>query len=268
MASRWSLARWRQYSLCPRSYRYRYLDSIRKYDADASFFDAALYARRHFHQVPFLFHEALCKALPYYFREGHKSNRVIKVFEKPFYKGLMDYPEVDRAGIEKECLSKFEEFLQSLKSDAHFTEVSASCAETCEHVAEFQKFSIDGADLDLYVDLMWRSSEALNFLVIRRSQFVKPLDLALLALYAVKQFGVDVGKLGFWSLVCEPKVHLSREEINLDSLYELRELIQETAPLLNSSENDFPFTKDMASCDSCNFRSMCERFEERGVGVD
>ena len=121
--------------------------------------------------------------------------------------------------------------------------------------------------VDLYLDLVWRGEQKLNFLMMRREKFVTPSELALQVLYAVKQFGVDPGRVAVWQLICEPKIHLSRLEIQMDELYELRERINESSGLLNSCENDFPYTKDMASCELCDFRSICERFIEPGTKV-
>ena len=267
MGVRWSLARWRLYNLCPRWYKYRYIDSIRKYSADANFLEGALYQRKHFHEPEFIYYEALRKAIPRFISEAVFNFRVRKVFQQSLIHDLMAYPESDRADLEKRFTIKFEGFIEELRQVESIESFSQGCEQGLETQAEFDQFEIDDVKIDLYLDLVWRGDKKLNFLMMRREKFVTPSELALQVLYAVKQFGVDPGRVAVWQLICEPKIHLSRLEIQMDELYELRERINESSGLLNSCENDFPYTKDMASCELCDFRSICERFIEPGTKV-
>ena len=86
--------------------------------------------------------------------------------------------------------------------------------------------------------------------------------IALEALAFNKQFGQDLEEIVFWNLLIkDDSCIMMKSKPDLEELFDVREMIMQTRSLLNNTQNDFPFTENMALCQKCKYLSLCERYE-------
>ncbi|WP_040914481.1 hypothetical protein [Lentisphaera araneosa] len=256
---RWSLARKRMYEACPRRYKYHYLESLYAFDEDRDFFSKKLYQRRHEKTCEEIFASCVQKIIPLVFCEGRRSSIVNKALDSTISRELMSYPEQDREPIKDRLYPRIGRLLESLLSLDQFKWLSPM--EMCLHKNEFLQFDTDGVTVDLFVSLAWRIKGELNILRLQYGGLDQEA-IALEALAFYKLYGSDLAKIQFWNLfIREDNCYMSENKVDLSRLFDVREMILKTRSLLNNDENDFPFTKNMALCESCKYLSLCERYE-------
>jgi hypothetical protein len=257
----WSLARKRMYEACPRRYKYHYFESLYAFDKDRDFFAKSLYARRHEKNLEEIFISVAQAIIPQIFCEGRRSLKVNDLLDLSCSRELMSFPEADREGLEDELYPRLGRTIESLMKLDEFSWLSP--VQERMYCNEFLKFETDGVEVDIFVPLVWRVKGELNVLRVQyNSSRVDEEAGALEALAFNKLFGQVPEEIVFWNLLIQGDVCVIRQtKFDVSVLFDVREMIMQTRSLLNNSENDFPFTKDMALCQGCKYMSLCERYE-------
>ena len=258
---RWSLARKRMYEACPRRYKYHYLESLYAFDKDRDFFSRRLYDRRHEKSLEEIFISVSQDFLPLVFCDARRSSKVNEVLDLSCSRELMGYPEGDREGLEFLLYPRFGRLIESLlKLDEFSWLVPVKDVLLCN---EFLKFETDEVEVDIFVSLAWRIKGELNILRVQHHRLnVDEEAIALEALAFNKQFGQDLEEIVFWNLLIKDEsCVILKSKLDLEKLFDVREMIMQTRSLLNNTQNDFPFTENMALCQKCKYLSLCERYE-------
>ena len=126
---------------------------------------------------------------------------------------------------------------------------------------DFVKFDADGAQIDLFLPLVWRQGKYINVLRITQKECVQA-ELDLNAFYFLKVYGNDFENFVLWNLIInDTSCKILKKTPTYESLIDLRESIMNTTSLLNNWQNDFPFSENMALCQACKYYSLCEKFD-------
>ncbi|WDE98375.1 hypothetical protein PQO03_21415 [Lentisphaera profundi] len=201
------------------------------------------------------------KIIPVAFMEGARTTALNKQLRRECTIQLLAYPEADREKIEDDLYPRFSRVIESLLKCDEFKWLTGP--KDIHANNEFVNFETDGVQVDLFVTLAWRIKQKFNILRVQHGEQQADVEaIALEALYFNQAWGQDLDSFEFWNLsIHEEAVVISKEKIDLSVLLDVRDKILETRSLLNNERNDFPFTKDMALCQSCKYMSLCERYE-------
>ncbi len=248
----WSMRRWRMYNDCPRQYDYHYHQSLYQYHEDDCEFGQRLYESKKRVSEREAHYRASVLALVEMLFQGSKNNVVNEVYHNKFFE------EFGKCSDKAAWVQRFAKSAENLLRHNSFSWLKMSTESHCVHRDEFLNFASDGVNIDIHSDLIRLEKGLYRIYVLRPQQYPSRFEIAVHVYFLIKVYLVPLEDIEVVVFLYETNGY-KKVQIEAKDIFELRERIMESAPLLNNFQNDFPITKDEALCEHCKFKYICER---------